>query len=404
MIEEDDSIEILESTSRKFLIVTATIIVVGLVMVLSSSYIYANEYYANSFYFIYRQLTFMFLGLGLASIVYFTRPNFWLKHSFIIHIAMTVLVGLTLIPGVGIEVKGASRWISFGGLNIQPGEMVKFTALLASFYYFDRVTSFSLKERLIKGMILFAPLVMLILQPDFGTFSICLMVMTFGCFLSSFPRKYFYLSLPIAFVSGLLLLISQPYRVRRLLTFLDPWENPQGSGFQIIQSLYGFANGGLLGQGLGNSNEKLFYLPEAHNDFIFSVLGEELGFLGVLFTIILFFLFVFYGLKLTFYFKNRERSMIVSILIFAIGLQAVLNMSVVLALLPTKGMNLPFISYGGSSLVANLFAIGIIMSAVRAERKRELVWGQEDEMRDAASSRPYENSNNIGIQGRFNNF
>ena len=161
---EDDSIDILESTAKKFLIVTATIIVVGLIMILSSSYIYAGEYYSNSFFFIYRQVTFLLIGLGLATVVYFTRPIFWLKYSFLIHILITLLIALTLIPGIGIEVKGASRWIEFAGLNVQPGEMVKFTALLASFFYFDQVTKLSVKERVIKGIILFSPLVLLILQ------------------------------------------------------------------------------------------------------------------------------------------------------------------------------------------------------------------------------------------------
>ena len=161
------------------------------------------------------------------------------------------------------------------------------------------------------------------------------------------------------------IMISAPYRVKRVLTFLDPWADPRGSGFQILQSFLAFANGAFFGQGLGNSNEKLFYLPEAYNDFIFSVIGEELGFIGVLATAIMFVSFIFIGLKMAITLKSRVGSILVSTVVFAIGLQAFLNMGVVLGVLPTKGLNLPFVSYGGSSMVANLAALGLVMACIK---------------------------------------
>lgn len=164
------------------------------------------------------------------------------------------------------------------------------------------------------------------------------------------------ISLPILFLES--------YRVKRLLTFLDPWAHPKSSGFQVIQSFLAFANGSFFGQGIGNSNEKLFYLPEAHNDFIFSVIGEELGFVGVFLIVALFLSLVFYGFKIALKMPSKRRFMLVTAISFSIGLQSLLNMGVVLGLLPTKGMNLPFISYGGSSLIANLIGIGIILSAI----------------------------------------
>ena len=161
------------------------------------------------------------------------------------------------------------------------------------------------------------------------------------------------------------------YRIERLLTYLDPWKNPKTSGFQIIQSFLAFANGGIFGQGLGNSNEKLFYLPEAHNDFIFSVIGEELGLFGVTLMVGLFMTFIYLGLKIGIRMKNRWAFILVSTVIFTIGLQALLNMGVVLGLLPTKGLNLPFISYGGSSLVSNFFGVGLILSAVNESLRKD---------------------------------
>ena len=161
------------------------------------------------------------------------------------------------------------------------------------------------------------------------------------------------------------MLFGADYRVKRILVFLDPWSDPKNSGFQIIQSFLAFAQGGITGQGLGNSNEKLFYLPESYNDFIFSVIGEELGFMGVVGGAFLFLGFIYLGFKLALSLRSRLSSLLVSSIVFNIGIQAFLNMGVVLGLLPTKGLNLPFISYGGSSMVANLAALGLVFSAVR---------------------------------------
>ena len=189
----------------------------------------------------------------------------------------------------------------------------------------------------------------------------------FACFLSNFPRKIFYSIVGGGAVVAVLLMLSQPYRVQRLTTFLDPWKNSRGSGFQIIQSWIGFANGGFFGKGVGNSLEKLFFLPEAHNDFIFSVVGEEFGFLGVIFLVGLFLSFIFLGFKIALMLEDRVASLLSSGVIFIIGLQVVLNMGVVLGLLPTKGLNLPFISSGGSSLFANFIGIGLIFSCLNRQ-------------------------------------
>jgi cell division protein FtsW len=174
-------------------------------------------------------------------------------------------------------------------------------------------------------------------------------------------------------IAGVAILFMQPYRVVRIMTFLDPWKNAKTSGFQIIQSYLALASGEVVGKGLGNSSEKLFYLPEAHNDFILSVIGEELGFVGVVSVVILYLLFLFLGLKAAFTIRNRLGKMLITSITFTIVLQALLNMGVVMGLLPTKGLNLPFVSYGGSSIIVNLFAIGIVLSTIRAAAKESSV-------------------------------
>jgi cell division protein FtsW len=251
-----------------------------------------------------------------------------------------------------------------GFIGIQPGEFIKYTIALVAIPFFEEFDKSTTKQIINRAFVILLPLVLLVMQPDFGTFSISFLVLVFVGFYSSFNRKYFYLSSAVGVVCAGITLISQPYRVARLLTFLDPWKNPQGSGFQIIQSYMGFANGALFGKGLGNSHEKLFYLPEAHNDFIFSVIGEELGFIGVFFLVCLYAVLIYQGFRIGLEIEKKWYRLLVLTVTFTIGLQATLNMGVVLGLLPTKGLNLPFISYGGSSLLSNLFALGILFSAV----------------------------------------
>jgi cell division protein FtsW len=353
---------------KAFLSTLAIIITIGMIMVWSASFILASEKYGTSLHYITRQIVFVFLSIGVAFVISKTKYNFWIKFGYWINIAASMLVALTIVKGVGSAAKGASRWLTYGGFSIQPGEIVKFSVILSALSFFENWNKLNTKERLKHGASLLLPLALLIKQPDFGSFSICFMVISFVCFMSSFPRKYFYYSLVTGGIGGVFILFSQAYRVKRLLVFLDPWKNPQGSGFQIIQSYMAFANGSALGQGLGNSNEKLFYLPEAHNDFIFSVIGEELGFVGVFVMICLFIAFIYFGFKLVLQVKDRIGIILGSAVVFVLGLQSLLNMGVVLGLLPTKGLNLPFVSYGGSSLICNFFGIGLLLSVVKGYR------------------------------------
>lgn len=375
----DEQLHDVDRLIKVFLSTLAIIITIGLIMVWSSSYILANENFGTPYHYIIRQLIYLFLAIGVAYGVSKTKYTFWLKYGYIVNILASLIVALTIVKGIGASAKGASRWLTIGGLSLQPGEIVKFTVILSALSFFENWNKMDNKERLKHGGTLFLPLALLIKQPDFGTFFICFVVISFVCFMSSFPRKYFYYSLIAGGVGGVFVLFSQAYRVKRLLTYLDPWKNPQGSGFQIIQSYMAFANGSALGQGLGNSNEKLFYLPEAHNDFIFSVIGEELGFVGVFLLIALFVGFIYFGFKLALQVRDRIGVIMASSIVFVLGLQALLNMGVVLGLLPTKGLNLPFVSYGGSSLLCNFFGIGLLLSVIK---------GYRDELQGVDISRP----------------
>jgi len=360
-----------DKKQKYFLACLGTLCLIGLLMVYSSSYIYAKETYGSSTYLFFKQFIFLIFGGAALYVVSKTKLQVWIKYAPYINIFFSFLLLLTFIPGLGINIKGAHRWIGVMGLNIQPGEFVKYSILLCSVYYFENFYRMDIKERVKNSLILLAPLILLLFQPDYGSFTICFLVISFVCYIGNFSRKYFYTFLVTGTIAGIGLLFMAPYRVERLLAFMDPWKNPKTSGFQIIQSFLAFANGKLFGQGLGNSNEKLFYLPEAHNDFIFSVLAEELGFVGVFVVTIIYIYLLGLGFSLALTTKKRVALIMVASITFVIGLQALLNMAVVLGLLPTKGLNLPFISYGGSSLVSNLIGIGFLFSALRCCNEEE---------------------------------
>lgn len=353
----------IENLKRYFLIDVTLIIIVGIIMVYSSSYMFAKDTVGSSTYFFYKQSFYLVFGSLVAFILSKTKLNFWYRNIYKINGIALFLLVLTKTP-LGLSIKGSQRWLSFLGVNVQPGEFIKYTVMLCAVCYFNNFTKYSRNDKLLYSLNMSLPLIFLILQPDFGTFAITSALIAFICFLSEFPRKYFYSSLLLGIASGVAVLVSAPYRVKRLLVFLDPWSDPQNSGFQIIQSFLAFANGHIFGQGIGNSNEKLFYLPEMYNDFIFSVIGEEVGFLGVLFVVLAYVVFIYLGFRLALTVKSKINAQIIAGIIFAIGFQAFLNMAVVLGLLPTKGLNLPFISYGGSSLVSNLLGLGLIFSAL----------------------------------------
>lgn len=355
----------LEKTQNYFLITISLLCLLGAIMVYSASYIYAKDTFGNAYHFILRQLSYLGIGLALAYVISKTKFSFWYKNSFALLGIVSGLIFLTLL--VGLNIKGASRWLSIGPTTIQPGEFLKLTIIFAATKYFYNFSELYKEERIKYGIFLLLPLIFTLVQPDFGTFSIAFFMIAYIAFMSPFSRKWFYSGLAVCVSMATLILFMAPYRVQRLMTYLDPWKDPKDTGFQIIQSYLTFAQGHIFGQGIGNSTGKLFYLPESYNDFILSIIGEELGFIGIVIIVSLFGLFTYFGFKLVFFIKNDIKKIIAASLILLISMQSFLNMGVVLGLLPTKGLNLPFISYGGSSLVTNLVCIGFFFSILRSE-------------------------------------
>lgn len=347
-----------------FFSIFAIILSLGLLMVYSSSYIFAVESFGQSNYFFTRQIINALIGFIIFFFISQTKFEFWIKYARQINFLACFLIILTFIPKIGISIKGSNRWLNLIFVQFQPGEFLKYSTVLMASRFVLNFKSFENKMMIKESLTLLAPIFLLALQPDFGTFIICFSVIVFVCFVSEFPRKIFYSLFFSGVLLGSFILTMADYRVKRMLTFLDPWKNPRSSGFQIIQSYLAFSNGGIFGLGIGNSNEKLLYLPEAHNDFIFSVVGEEFGFLGVGVVVSLFVCLVFYGFKIALSFKKEAVQLVISGIVFLIGLQAMFNMGVVLGLLPTKGLNLPFFSYGGSSLICNFFGLGLIVAGI----------------------------------------
>lgn len=347
-------------------------VVFGLIMVYSASYIFATEKTGDGFSFIKKQIFFAVIGFaGLAAIC---RVDYrkWYQWAYpFLGLSMVLLIAV-LIPGIGARVGGARRWIRIAGINFQPGELAKFAVI---FFTASQLTR--KMDRLgnwVVGMIspFLVPmpgLFLLLLQPDFGTTVMICMVMFTLMYLAGVPKRYLTAALALAGTTGAWLALGTGYRRARVMTYLNPWSDPGGKGFQIIQSLTGLHNGHLWGVGLGNGKEKLFYLPEAHNDFIFAVIGEELGFIGIIAVIVAFLYLIYRGLRIAYLaqknYKDGFGMLLAAGITLALGLQGFVNIAVVMGVLPTKGLTLPFISYGGSALMVDLFAVGVLLSVAR---------------------------------------
>jgi cell division protein FtsW len=344
-------------------------VIFGLIMVYSSSFIYAQERTGDGFAFIKKQLVFAALGFGAMFTASRIPYRKWADWAYPVATITIGMLGIVLIPGIGTRVLGAQRWLKLGPISVQPAEIAKFAMILFVAYQLEKKAADV--RRFVPGVLanFIVPLpamVLLLLQPDFGSTVMITGVIFIMMFLAGVPKRY--LS-GIAGLGGFLagaLVLGSPYRRARLMTFLDPWKDPLGKGFQVLQSMLGVHNGSLFGVGLGNGKEKLFYLPEAHNDFIFAVIGEELGFIGVVAVISAFCFFIYRGLKIAAdCWENRQDrfgALAATGITLALGLQGFVNMGVVLGLLPTKGLTLPFISYGGSALIVDLFAVGILLN------------------------------------------
>lgn len=348
--------------------VTVLLVCVGIVMIYSASSIYAWERYKDSFFFLKRHLSFLAIGIVLMFLAMSLDYHKLSRYAKPLLFVSLILLVLVLVPGVGREVSGARRWFRFKFISFQPSELANLAVII---YVADFISRKGEKIRdFVKGFlppvaVLGFTCLLILLQPDLGT-TLAIGSVVFLMLFVAGTRVSYLASVILGSLPALYVLIFRvPYRRARILAFLNPWADPRGTGFQIIQSQIALGSGGLFGVGLGHSRQKLFYLPAGHTDFIFSIIGEELGLIGTIGVVILFLIFILQGLKIIKYAPDKFSYFLALGLVLMIALKAVINIGVSCGILPTKGLPLPFISYGGSSFIFDLVSVGILINIAR---------------------------------------
>ena len=343
----------------------------GLIMVFSASYISSLEMRGDAFFFLRRQAFWVVLGLlGMYLAMNFSYWK-WRRLVPLMLIINFVLLAAVFIPGLGVEVNEATRWIALGGLTLQPSEFTKLALVIFTAYYLSK-KNVNMKNfwqsSFIPLSVMGASFLLILAQPDLGTAVALALVTGVIIFVAGIPMGHLFGLMLVSFPMVFYLALSEPYRMRRIFSFMDPWADPLYSGYHIIQSLYALGPGGLFGVGLGRSRQKLYYLPEPQNDFIFAIIGEELGFIGAFTVMMLFFILIWRGLKTSITAPDAFGSLLAAGIISIVGAQALINIGVVTGSIPVTGINLPFISAGGSSLFFTMFAMGILMNISRYQR------------------------------------
>jgi cell division protein FtsW len=345
---------------------------IGVAMVYSASSELALKHYGNEYHFLKKELAFAGLGMLALLICRYFPYRFYARLVYgLLPLAVLLLVAV-FIDGIGYSAGGASRWIKVMGLTFQPVEFARFALVVFTAYSLckkqDRVEAFSIGF-VPHVAVLTLLSVLVILQPDFGSTAILWMLVWVMMFAGRVPLRHLLLTLLLIAPAALYLIFTCQYRFKRYITFLDPWKYPLDEGYQIIHSLMAFGSGGIWGKGFGQGYQKLFYLPTPHTDFIFSVIGEEGGLRWVLIVLGLYLIILWRGIDIA----RSEREFFGALLALgltaSIALQAVVNMGVNLSLLPTKGLTLPFLSYGGTALIINLAFIGVLLNIWASQKK-----------------------------------
>ncbi len=337
----------------------------GVLMIYSSSYIWAEYKFNDPFKYVKNQGLFLIVGLFLMFFISKIDITLYYKKLNVLLFGSILLLILVLIPGIGTVRNGSRSWFGIGSFGIQPSEFSKLVLILFTSKYLiknEKNLSSILKGVLpILGMTLLV-FGLIMLQPDFGTGMIIVMSIIGLLFVGGVNFKFFIRMGILGAIGITILILMAPYRLKRILSFLDPWSDPLGSGFQIIQSLYAIGPGGLFGQGFLNSRQKHFYLPEPQTDFIFSIISEEFGFLGVIIVVGLFLFIIYRGFKIARNCEDLFSKYVAFGITFGLSFQAILNLMVVVGLIPVTGVTLPFLSYGGSSLLITLCSMGILLN------------------------------------------
>lgn len=349
-----------------FLSIILTLIMLGVIFVYSSSSFYALEKFGTPLYYVQRQCLGIVLGTLFFFIAYKT-PLATINHTSLFLLASSLI--LTAMPFISVLTKrmhGSSRWLNLFGFIFQPSEILKITTIIYVASFLSRKQDH--KESFKRGylpLLLISLIISAILlkQPDFGCTATILATVFIMLFIAKMNLKYLVILTSVALPLASIFIYLQPYRWKRILIYLDPWKDPQGAGFQVIQSMIAIGSGGLWGTGIAQSKQKFFYLPMQHTDFIFAIIAEEIGFIGTSFLITLFILFLYFGFKISWNLKNLFAIYLVQGLTILVTIQALINIFVATGLAPTKGIGLPFISYGNTALACNILIAGLIMNA-----------------------------------------
>lgn len=353
-----------KKTNIWLLLSMSLLVIIGFVFVYSASSYSAEINYGNKYHFLIKQVIGAVIGVGALILTSKIDYNIYNKYKVPILITSFVLLALVFIPGLGVSNYGAQRWIRLPGFTIQPSEIAKFGFVIFCAGYLaknkDVVHSFKgILPILCVGAIM---CVLIMLEPNMSI-TICVgLTMFLMLFIGGAKIKHFLLLAIPVIALGVLLIIIEPYRMQRLVAFINPWANPQGEGYQLIQSLYSLSSGGLFGVGLFNSRQKYLFLPFSESDFIFSIIGEEAGFLGCLLIILIFGVMIYQGIKIAFHAKNRFGCYLASGIVAVIGTQVLVNIAVVTGSIPPTGVPLPFISAGSTALVVFMASVGVLLN------------------------------------------
>lgn len=356
---------------RILLGITCLLIIIGMVFIYSSSSVYAMEKFGASYYFVLKQLVGFAIGVGAFVCARLIPLQFIKKYSPLFFWGSLGLTAMTLIPSFSTRIHGSSRWLNLGGFGFQPSELLKISLVLYLAYFLDKK-----ENKLSSVMHAYIPLLIilgttaaiLLKQPDFGlTVTLCATAFAM-LFVVHLKTKHILFTLAGIIPAVIALVLYKPYRLKRILTFLDPWSDPQGAGFQIIQSLIAIGSGSFWGVGITQSKQKFFYLPMQHTDFIFSIIAEETGFIGSTFLVTLYLLFLYFGMKIVWQLSDAFSMIATFGFVTLLSLQTVINLAVATGLAPTKGIGLPFVSYGNTSLVCSMAILGLIANMAYTQK------------------------------------
>lgn len=350
------------------------LVIFGCIMVYSASFYSANYHYGNKYFFLFKQLLGVVLGVFAMIALTFIDYHLLNKYKWFIVGGTFLLLALVFVPGLGMESYGAKRWVSLLGFSIQPSEIAKFALVIFTAGY---MSDHHDKVKTIKGLLPVLIVgglmcILIMLEPSMSVTMCIAFVTLFMLIIGGMSKKHTLMfSIPAGAMVPLLIVL-EPYRLKRLLAFIDPWASPQGEGFQLIQSLYSLGDGGWFGVGLFNSRQKYLFLPFAESDFILSIIGEEIGFVGTTLLMAVFFLLVYRLIKIALSAKDRFGAMLVSGVAFIIAVQTLLNIAVVTGSIPPTGLPLPFISSGGTSVMVFMVGIGICLNVLRQSKGEDV--------------------------------